>query len=145
VATTLGVAAALLLPLQAIPAQAGLMRPVLQLLRPQVEARLASLCVGWLGGADGALAASLEKPCRQLAAPVSRCLVEETDASSNSLAVVTDLLSGRLGEASELVVKRCAARLLGLPPDSLRDVSLLDIAHQFKPPTQAQPPGPQSR
>ena len=59
--------------------------------------------------------------------------------------VVTDLLSGRLGEASELVVKRCAARLLGLPPDSLRDVSLLDIAHQFKPPTQAQPPGPQSR
>jgi hypothetical protein len=76
---------------------------------------------------------------------VSRCLVEETDASSNSLAVVTDLLSGRLGEASELVVKRCAARLLGLPPDSLRDVSLKDIAHQFKPQTQAQPPGPQSR
>ena len=74
---------------------------------------------------------------------MSRCLVEETDASSNSLAVVTDLLSGRLGEASELVVKRCAARLLGLPPDSLRDVSLLDIAQQFK--SQAQPPGPQSR
>ena len=142
-ATTLGVAAALLLPLQAAPAQAGILRPVLQLLRPQVEARIANLCVGWLGGADGSLAASLEKPCRQLAAPVSRCLVEETDASSNSLAVVTDLLSGRLGEASELVVKRCAARLLGLPPDSLRDVSLLDIAQQFK--SQTQPPGPQSR
>ena len=116
------------------------MRPVLQLLRPQVEARLASLCVGWLGGADGALAASLEKPCRQLAAPVSRCLVEETDASGNSLAVVSDLLSGRLGDSSELVVKRCAARLLGLPPDSLREVPLLEIAHQFKPPSQGQPP-----
>jgi hypothetical protein len=63
-----------------------------------------------------ALAANLEKPCRQLAAPVSRCLVEETDASGNSLAVVSDLLSGHLGETSELVVKRCAARLLGLPP-----------------------------
>ena len=136
---------ALLLPLQAGAAQAGLMRPVLQLLRPQVEARLASLCVGWLGGADGALAASLEKPCRQLAAPVSRCLVEETDAGGNSLAVVSDLLSGRLGETSELVVKRCAARLLGLPPDSLRDVPLQEIAHQFKPPSQPQPPGQQAR
>ena len=133
-------AMALLLPLQAGPAQAGLLRPVLQLLRPQVEARIANLCAGWLGGADASLAASLEKPCRQLAAPVSRCLVEETDASSNSLAVVTDLLSGRLGEASELVVKRCAARLLGLPPDSLREVPLLEIAHQFKPPSQGQPP-----
>ena len=71
--------------------------------------------------------------------------MEETDASDNSLAVVTDLLSGRLGEASELVVKRCAARLLGLPPDSLRDVSLRDIAHQFKPPSQAQSPGSQSQ
>ena len=144
-AITLGVATALLLPLLAGPAQAGLMRPVLQLLRPQVEARLASLCVGWLGGGDGALAASLEKPCRQLAAPVSRCLVEETDASSNSLAVVTDLLSGRLGETSEQVVKRCAARLLGLPPDSLKEVPLLDIARQFKPPSQAQPQGQQPR
>ena len=144
-AITLGVATALLLPLQGGPAQAGLMRPVLQLLRPQVEARLASLCVGWLGGADGALAASLEKPCRQLAAPVSRCLVEETDASSTSLAVVSDLLSGRLGETSEQVVKRCAARLLGLPPDSLKEVPLLDIAHQFKPPSQAQPQGQQPR
>jgi hypothetical protein len=127
-----------LLPLQAVPAQAGLMRPVLQLLRPQVEARLASLCVGWLGGSDGALAASLEKPCRQLAAPVSRCLVEETDASGNSLAVVSDLLSGRLGDSSELVVKRCAARLLGLPPDSLREVSLREIANQFRAPSQPQ-------
>ncbi len=144
-AATLGVATALLLPLQAGPAQAGLLRPVLQLLRPQLEARLANLCVGWLGGGDGALAASLEKPCRQLAAPVSRCLVEETDASGNSLAVVTDLLSGRLGETSELVVKRCAARLLGLPPDSLREVPLLDIANQFKPPSQTQPQGQQPR
>ena len=144
-AATLGVAAALLLPLQAGSAQAGLMRPVLQLLRPQVEARLANLCVGWLGGGDAALAANLEKPCRQLAAPVSRCLVEETDASGNSLAVVSDLLSGHLGDTSELVVKRCAARLLGLPPDSLRDVPLLEIAHQFRPPTQTQPPTPAPR
>ena len=38
--TTLGVAAALLLPLQASPAQAGLMRPVLQLLRRKVPGLL---------------------------------------------------------------------------------------------------------
>jgi hypothetical protein len=64
--------------------------------------------------------------------------VEETDASGNSLAVVSDLLSGRLGDSSELVVKRCAARLLGLPPDSLREVSLREIANQFRAPSQPQ-------
>ena len=37
--------------------------------------------------------------------------------SSASLAVISELAGGRFGASSEQVVKRCASRMLGLPPD----------------------------
>jgi hypothetical protein len=41
------------------------------------------------------------------------------------------MLSGRFGDDSEVVVKRCLARLLGLPADSLKDVPLRDLTRRF--------------
>ena len=113
------------------PAKAGLLMPVLQLMRPQLEARLAEVCVQAASAGSPRLGASLQDPCRKLAAPTSRCLIEETDRTGRGLGVLTEMVGGRFGDDSEVVVKRCLARLLGLPVDSLRDVPLRDLARRF--------------
>ena len=116
-------------------AQAGLLRPLLVLLRPQLENHLAQICVQTGAGDNADLAARLQDPCRKLAVPTSKCLIEETDTSSNrSVGVLSELLRGRFGDESELVVKRCLARLFGLPPDSLRDLPLQELARRFSNP-----------
>ena len=80
-------APALLAPALLAPAllanvlQANLLLPVLQLLRPQLEQRIKSVCVETAAAGNGNLAAQLEEPCAQLARPTSKCLVEETAAS----------------------------------------------------------------
>jgi hypothetical protein len=48
--------------------------------------------------------------------------------------VISELARGRLGDDSEVVVKRCVAKLLGLPADSLKEVSLEDLQRRFKRP-----------
>ncbi len=121
-----------LLPASAPPARASLLGPLLQLLRPQLETRLAAACEQWASGGDVALARQLQRPCAALAAPASRCLIEESERSGRSLALIGELAAGRLGADGELVVKRCASRLLGLPPDSLRDVPLQSLAERFR-------------
>lgn len=113
------------------PARAGLLTPVLQLMRPQLEARLAKVCVETAAGNNAELRRSLVEPCQQLAVPTSRCLIEETDSSGRGLGVVSELLSGRFGDDSEVVVKRCLARLFGIPADSLRDVRLRDLGRHI--------------
>lgn len=124
-------AAALLMPPP--PARADLLGPLLGLLRPQVERRLAERCENWGSGGDADLAARLRRPCRRLAGPTSRCLVEETSRSGRSLGVLSELLVGRLGDDGEVVIKRCLARLLGLPPDDLRELPLRDLERRFAP------------
>ncbi|MFM9087702.1 MAG: hypothetical protein ACKOPT_06130, partial [Cyanobium sp.] len=47
------------------------------------------------------------------------------------LGVLTEMLGGRFGDDSEVVVKRCLARLLGLPVDSLREVPLRELTRRF--------------
>jgi hypothetical protein len=123
----------LLLLLGATPSQAGLLAPLLGLMRPQLEQRLSQACTRWASGGDAALAQKLEQPCRDLARPTSRCLLEETERSGRSLGVVSELLAGRFGDDTEVVVKRCASRLLGLPQDSLQEVPLRQLAERFKP------------
>jgi len=113
------------------PARAGLLTPVLQLMRPQLETRLAKVCVETAAGGNPELRRSLVEPCQQLAVPTSRCLIEETDSSGRGLGVVTELLSGRFGDDREVVVKRCLARLFGIPADSLREVPLRDLGRRF--------------
>lgn len=113
------------------PARATLWRPVLELARPQLERRLTQTCVEAVAAGQPALASQLEGACRQLAAPVSRCLVEETDASGRQLAVMRELLQQRLGPEGERIVKRCLARLVGLPAGSLDGLSLQELGERF--------------
>ncbi|MFN7229357.1 MAG: hypothetical protein ACK5UG_09900 [Synechococcaceae cyanobacterium] len=114
-----------------LPGNAGALRPVLMLMRPQVEGRLARMCVDATSGGRAELMAVLEDPCRKLAGPTSRCLVEETDASGRSLEIMGELVGGRFGPDSEQVVKRCLERLFGLPAYSLRAVPLQELARRF--------------
>ena len=116
---------------QPLPGRAGVLGPVLMLLRPQLEQRLAAACVTAAAGDDQNLASHLQDPCRKLAVPTSKCLIEETDNSGRGLGVLSEMLGGRFGDDSEVVVKRCLARLLGLPADSLREVPLQDLARRF--------------
>jgi hypothetical protein len=107
------------------------MRPVLMLMRPQLEARLAEICLEAAAGGQEDLVQSLRDPCRKIAGPTSRCLIEETDATGRGLGVLTEMLGGRFGDDSEVVVKRCLARMFGLPSDSLRDVPLRELGRRF--------------
>lgn len=113
------------------PVEAGLLKPVLMLMRPQLERRLTEVCVETAAGGRDDLAKSLQDPCRKLAAPTSKCLIEETDATGRGLGVLTEMLGGRFGGDTEVVVKRCLARMFGLPADSLREVPLRDLARRF--------------
>ncbi|AFY30046.1 hypothetical protein [Cyanobium gracile] len=122
-------AAALVVP--AAPARAGLLRPVLMLLRPQLENQLTRVCVETVSAGRADLEKSLQDPCRKLAVPTSKCLIEETDNSGRGLGVLTEMVSGRFGDDSEEVVKRCLARMFGLPTDSLRDMPLRELGRRF--------------
>ncbi len=113
------------------PARAGLLRPVLMLLRPQLENQLTRVCVETASAGREDLERTLQDPCRKLAVPTSKCLIEETDSSGRSLGVLTEMIRGRFGDDSEEVVKRCLARMFGLPTDSLRDVPLRELGKRF--------------
>jgi hypothetical protein len=113
------------------PAAAGLLRPVLMLMRPQLENRLAQVCVEAAAGGRADLERTLQDPCRKLAIPTSRCLIEETDSTGRGLGVLTEMLGGRFGDDSEVVVKRCLARMFGLPPESLKEVPLRELGRRF--------------
>ncbi len=123
--------AATALVVSAAPARAGLLRPVLMLLRPQLENQLTRVCVETVSAGRVDLEKSLQDPCRKLAVPTSKCLIEETDNSGRSLGVLTEMVSGRFGDDSEEVVKRCLARMFGLPTDSLRDMPLRELGKRF--------------
>ncbi|QVV66636.1 hypothetical protein KJJ24_09010 [Synechococcus sp. LA31] len=114
------------------PAQAGLLGPLLNMMRPQLESRITAACQQWASGGDRSLEERMAPPCRALAGPTSRCLIEETERSGRTFGVMTELLAGRFGDDSEVVVKRCAGRLLGLPPDSFQDVPIRELARRFK-------------
>jgi hypothetical protein len=114
------------------PARAGLLGPLLNLMRPQLETQITAACQQWAGGGNPSLAERMAPPCRALAGPTSRCLIEETERSGRSFGVMTELLAGRFGDDSEVVVKRCAGRMLGLPADSFMDVPIRELARRFK-------------
>ena len=109
----------------------SLLLPVLQLMRPQLEQRLTTVCVETASAGNASLAAKLEAPCAQLAKPTSQCLVQETASGGRSLAVLGELIRGDFGADSELVVKRCLARMLGLPAGSLQHIPLKELAQGF--------------
>jgi len=132
-AITLGTAAGLWVAIPA--AQAGLLRPLLDLLQPQLEARLAEACMTKIAGGESNLSQRVQQPCLAIANPTSRCLIEETDRSGRGLGVLSELLAGRFGEQSEMVVKRCLARLLGIRAERLEKLTLRELAHRLAPAT----------
>jgi hypothetical protein len=115
-------------------AQAGLLAPLLSLMRPQLELRITAACQQWAAAGDKGLEERMGPPCRALA--------DETERSGRGLGVMSELLAGRFGDDSEVVVKRCAGRLLGLPPDSFQDVPIRDLAKRFKAAAPAPAPAP---
>ena len=121
-------------------AQAGLLQPLLQMMRPKLENQLADQCEQLAKQAlrnaelDLEPLSSLgEQPCKALAKPVSECLLRETSRSGRELGVVSELLSGRIGDDAEVVIKRCLASLLGLQAPDLKDVPLSEIFQRLRP------------
>ena len=101
-------------------ARAGLLQPVLQMLRPRLEAELIDTCTSLVGEATGGLEGieTLAKgPCRSAAKPMSQCLIREAGRSGRELEVLSELIRGTVGDNSTLVIRRCVSSLMGLPAD----------------------------
>ena len=120
--------------------QAGLLQPLLQLMRPRLESQLADQCQQLAQQAlrdaelDFEPLSSIgEQPCQAVAKPVSECLIRETSRSGRELGVISELLSGRIGDDAEVVIKRCLASLLGLQDTDLQDVPLSEVFQRLRP------------
>ena len=120
--------------------QAGLLQPLLQMMRPKLERELADQCEALakqaLQGAELDLEPSSsmgKQPCQALAKPVSECLIRETSRSGRELGVISELLSGRIGDDADVVIKRCLASLLGLQATDLQDVPLSELFQRLRP------------
>ena len=120
--------------------QAGLLQPLLQIMRPKLERQLADQCQQLakqaLNGAEldlEPLSSMREQACQAIAKPVSECLIRETSRSGRELGVISELLSGRIGDDAEVVIKRCLASLLGLQTTDLQDVPLSELFQRLRP------------
>lgn len=120
--------------------QAGLLQPLLQMMRPKLERELADQCEALAKQALQGAELDLEpfssmgkQPCQALAKPVSECLIRETSRSGRELGVISELLSGRIGDDAEVVIKRCLASLLGLQTTDLQDVPLSELFQRLRP------------
>ena len=101
-------------------ARAGLLQPVLQMLRPRLEAELTDTCTSLVGEATGGLEGIetlAKEPCRSAAKPMSQCLIREAGRSGRELEVLSELIRGTVGDNSTLVIRRCVSSLMGLPAD----------------------------
>lgn len=110
------------------PVRAGLLAPLLSVARPQLEASLARQCLSFSAGGDPQLQALMSRPCEALARPIAACLLSQTEASGRTLGVLTELIAGRFGDDSEVVVKRCLAITFGVPTDTFARVPLRRLA-----------------
>lgn len=120
--------------------QAGLLQPLLQMMRPKLERELSDQCEALAKQALQGAELDLEpfssmgkQPCQALAKPVSECLIRETSRSGRELGVISELLSGRIGDDAEVVIKRCLASLLGLQATDLQDVPLSELFQRLRP------------
>ena len=119
--------------------QAGLLQPLLQLMRPRLESQLTDQCQQLAQQAlrdaelDFEPLSSIgEQPCQAVAKPVSECLIRETSRSGRELGVISELLSGRIGDDAQVVMKRCLASLLGLQATDLQNVPLSEIFQRLR-------------
>lgn len=122
-----------------LPARAGMLKPLLQLLQPSVENRLADQCKKLAAQAidrewvsETLVRQAVEQPCRSLARPVSECLIRETSRSGREWGVLTELLRGQIGDDSDVVIKRCLATLLGLPSSDLETIPVQELVDRLR-------------
>ena len=120
--------------------QAGLLQPLLQMMRPKLERELSDQCQALakqaLQGAELDLepfSSMGEQPCQAIAKPVSECWIRETSRSGRELGGISELLSGRIGDDADVVIKRCLASLLGLQATDLQDVPLSELFQRLRP------------
>jgi hypothetical protein len=120
--------------------QAGLLQPLLQMMRPKLENQLADQCQQLAKQALTNAELDIEpfsnlgeQPCQAIAKPVSECLLRETSRSGRELGVISELLAGRIGDDAEVVIKRCLASLLGLQATDLQDVPLSELFQRLRP------------
>ena len=109
-------------------------------MRPKLERELADQCEALAKQALQGAELDLEpfsrmgkQPCQALAKHVSECLIRETSRSGRELGVISELLSGRIGDDAEVVIKRCLASLLGLQATDLQDVPLSELFQRLRP------------
>lgn len=120
-------------------ARAGVLKPLLQLLQPSVENRLADQCRSLAAQAidrewvsEALVRQAVEQPCRSLARPVSECLIRETSRSGREWGVLTELLRGQIGDDSDVVIKRCLATLLGLSSSDLETIPVQEFVDRLR-------------
>ncbi len=116
----------------ALPAQAGLLSPVLWLARPRIEKRLTKKCLKITAGDDVELRERMTPACRDFAKPIAKCLIKQTDSTGRTFGVIVELIRGEFGDDSELVVKRCSASIIGLPINTFKNMPLLEIIERWK-------------
>ncbi|MEB3159757.1 MAG: hypothetical protein VKK03_09910 [Synechococcus sp.] len=110
--------------LVAIPqaSRAGILQPLLEMMRPRMEAKISESCTELVrevsGGLDG-VSLLAEGPCRSAAKPISACLVREAGHSHRELQMITELLRGQIGDDSRQVIRRCLSSMMGLPANGL--------------------------
>ena len=109
-------------------------------MRPKLERQLADQCQQLAKRTLKRAELDLEpfismgkQPCQAIAKPVSECLIRETSRSGRELGVISELLSGRIGDDAEVVIKRCLASLLGLQATDLQDVPLSALFQRLRP------------
>lgn len=109
------------------PVEAGLFKPILNMMRPQIENSLRKECRRLTEGSHPIVIQIAAQGCQSIAASASECLLREASNSGRELGVLTELMGGRIGDDAEVVIERCLATTLGLPKSSLRDLQLLEL------------------
>ena len=117
-------------------ARAGLLQPLLDLLRPRLETHLTQSCTALVSegtqGLGQGFSTLAKQPCRSLAKPVSACLIREAGRTGRELGVLTELLRGRIGDDSEVVIQRCVTSLIGLPTTELNPGLLQTLLERLR-------------
>ena len=104
-------------------AQAGLLQPLLQLLRPRLEKELTKSCTALVREASGgldALSSLAEGPCRSAAKPMSACLIREAGRTGKEWEVIGEVVQGEVGEHSQRIIVRCVSQQFGLPSQGFK-------------------------
>ncbi len=112
------------------PVQAGVFRPMLNLMRPRLERTLNQECKKLIKRDHKILESLIDTSCRSLALEASECLIEQTSHSRRELEVIRELVAGKIGVNGEAMIKQCLRQLLGLPTNILEQIKIFRPSSQ---------------